>query len=220
MKAVREFFVEYRGFLLFVALLFVFRSSFADWNRVPTGSMIPTIQIGDHILVDKMAYDLRVPFTHISLKKMADPERGDIVVFDSAVLNKRMVKRVVAVPGDVIEMDGNRLILNGEPQPYVINRNLPAELEWKENLAGVEHLIHTRHYPSPYASFDAVMVPDDFYYVMGDNRDNSHDSRAIGLVPRNEIVGRTESVILSLDYDNWYLPRSDRFWQPLDRIEY
>jgi len=102
---------ENRPFLLFLMLMFVFRSSFADWNTVPTGSMKPTILEGDRILVNKMAYDLRVPFMHISMLKLADPERGDIIIFDSRASGKKLVKRVVGVPGDVIELINNTLEL-------------------------------------------------------------------------------------------------------------
>ena len=90
----------------------MFRSACADWNTVPTGSMNPTIIEGDRIAVNKMAYDLRIPFTHISLRKLGDPERGDIAVFDSKVSDKRLVKRVIGVPGDRVAMINNQLLIN------------------------------------------------------------------------------------------------------------
>src|SRR5712671_1022116 len=92
---------EYRGFALFVVLMVVFRSSLADWNTVPTGSMKPTILEGDRIWVNKLAYDLRLPLTGVSLYRLADPQRGDIVVFDSKAADTRLVKRVIGLPGDV-----------------------------------------------------------------------------------------------------------------------
>src|SRR5215208_5826666 len=104
---------ENKSLLVFLALMFVFRSSFADWNTVPTGSMKPTILEGDRLLVNKMAYDIRIPFTHVSLYEVGDPVRGDIVIFDSKAANTKLVKRVVGVPGDVVELRDNILFING-----------------------------------------------------------------------------------------------------------
>src|SRR5258706_9248761 len=109
---------EYRSFVLFVILMIIFRSAFADWNTVPTGSMKPTILEGDRILVNKLAYDLRVPLIHISIIKFADPKRGDIVVFDSKAADTRLVKRVIGLPGDIVEMRDNRLVINGVEARY------------------------------------------------------------------------------------------------------
>jgi signal peptidase I len=95
---------DYRGFALFVFLMIIFRSALADWNVVPTGSMKPTILEGDRILVNKLAYDFKIPLTHISIYKFADPKRGDIVIFDSKLADTRLVKRVIGLPGDTVEM--------------------------------------------------------------------------------------------------------------------
>ena len=110
---------ENKTFIVFIALMLIFRSAVADWNHVPTGSMKPTILEGDHILVNKMAYDIRFPFTHFSLLKLADPLRGDIVVFDSKISDKRLIKRVVGVPGDIVAMKDNVLYINGVRLSYV-----------------------------------------------------------------------------------------------------
>jgi signal peptidase I len=204
------------AFIVFLLLMFVFRSVIADWNSVPTGSMKPTILEGDRILVNKMAYDIRVPFTHISLFKLANPERGDVIIFDSKVSDKRLVKRVIGVPGDTISMMNNRLTLNGKSLPYHIKQSYQDQMDVVENLKGINHEIrlHLRANPS-YSSFDPITVPDNFYLVLGDNRDNSADSRVIGLVPRSEIVGRSREVVMSLNYDNYYLPRTERFFKTL-----
>src|SRR5690606_9762818 len=106
---------EYKGFFLFIVLMVLFRSAIADWNDVPSGSMEPTILIGDRIFVNKLAYDLRVPLTHISLVRLADPERGDIVIFDSRAAGMRLVKRVIGVPGDTVQMHHGHVIVNGTP---------------------------------------------------------------------------------------------------------
>ncbi len=206
---------ENRSLLLFILLMSVFRSAVADWNEVPTGSMQPTIVEGDRIWVNKMAYDVRVPFTHISLKKIADPARGDIIIFDSEVSDKRLVKRVVGIPGDTLELRNNTLIINGEQLAYKSVGATASTQDLQENLLGVEHLIRIDSRGTPLSSFQPVTVPAGYYLALGDNRDNSADSRMIGFVPRDEIVGRSRSVVLSLNYDNFYIPRKDRFFHRL-----
>jgi signal peptidase I len=207
---------ENRLFLLFLLLMFVFRSVVADWNSVPTGSMKPTILEGDRILVNKMAYDIRLPFSHISVIQLANPKRGDVIVFDSSVTQKRLVKRVIGIPGDTISMSNNRLSINGVALPYRVKQSYQNALDVVENLQGINHAIRLQLNANPqYASFNPVTVPDGHYLVLGDNRDQSADFRVIGLVPRDEIVGRSREVVMSLNYDNYFLPRSDRFFKDL-----
>jgi signal peptidase I len=206
---------ENKTFIVFIALMFVFRSALADWNEVPTGSMKPTILEGDRILVNKMAYDLRVPFTHISLVKIADPARGDIIVFDSKVSDKRLVKRVIGIPGDRVELINNVLSINGTQLAYRDLAVTATDIDQMENLLGVEHYIRLKQGGSQLSSFNAVEVPAGYYLAMGDNRDNSADSRVIGFVPRTELVGRSKSVVMSFNYDNYYIPRADRFFHKL-----
>lgn len=204
---------ENKSFIIFLSLMFIFRSACADWNTVPSGSMKPTILEGDRIAVNKLAYDIRVPFTHISLMKLADPERGDIVVFDSKVSDKRLVKRTIGIPGDTVAMVNNQLLINGTPIQYEQTAVTNDELE---HLFNVTHRIRIG---SPndhaFANFPAVVVPEGFYLMLGDNRDNSADSRVIGLVPRDEIIGRSRAVVMSFNYDNFYIPRADRFFKSL-----
>ena len=115
-----------------------------------------------------------------------------------------MVKRVVAVPGDVVEMRNNQLIINGQSAVYYPhNRQTSANSEMMN------------HYRSPLQNFGPIMVPEDHYLMMGDNRDNSADSRVYGFVPREEIIGKAHHVLFSLDYNDYYLPRSGRFYTPL-----
>ena len=206
---------ENRSFVVFIILMLVFRSSIADWNVVPTGSMKPTVIEGDRILVNKLAYDIQVPFTGISLFEHSGPVRGDIVVFDSAKSGKRLVKRVVGVPGDTVEMIDNRLIVNGNTLLYEHISSTGSEIDKVENLLGVEHFVRQSKRKTRRSNFRSVTIPDRYYLVLGDNRDNSADSRVIGLVPRSEIVGRSRSVVLSSNYDNYYIPRSDRFFHTL-----
>lgn len=216
---------ENRGLFFFLVFMFVFRSACADWNSVPTGSMKPTIVEGDRIFVNKMAYDIRVPFTHISLKHLADPERGDIIVFDSANSDKRLVKRVIGLPGETVALRNNVLYINGTALEYDAGASShaqteyappePYELDETEWLGGVTHSVRKNIRGTHLSNFQSVQVPAGHYLAMGDNRDNSADSRVIGFVPRGEIVGRTRNVVLSFNYDNYYLPRKNRFFRPL-----
>jgi len=195
--------------------MFVFRSAVADWNTVPTGSMKPTILEGDRILINKMAYDVRVPFTHFPLVTLSDPARGDIIVFDSEASGKRLVKRVVGIPGDSVYMHNNILWINGEKLSYKGQSDNQAVEIKIENLLGVEHYITVREGGSRLSSFDSISVPAGHYLALGDNRDNSADSRVIGFIPRHEIIGRTKSVVMSFNYENYYIPRTDRFFYTL-----
>ena len=108
---------EIKPILIMALVLFSVRSSLADWNDVPSGSMQPTILVGDRILVNKLAYDLKVPFTTWHLAQWSNPQRGDIVVFYSPHDGTRLVKRVVGLPGDTVELQNEQLVINGQPGP-------------------------------------------------------------------------------------------------------
>lgn len=204
-----------RGFFVFLLLMSVFRSGIADWNVVPSGSMKPTIVEGDRILVNKLAYDVQVPFLYHSLKKLNDPKRGDIIVFDSKVAQLRLVKRVIGLPGDVVEMVDNQLYINGQALQYDVLETNQNQIDEKEDLLGVVHTVRLNRDGSRLSSFEPTKVPENYYLALGDNRDNSSDSRVIGFVPRDEIIGRAKTVVMSVDYDRYYMPRSDRFWKTL-----
>lgn len=207
---------EHKGFLLFIALMIMFRSAVADWNDVPSGSMEPTIVPGDRIFVNKLAYDVRLPLTHVSLYRLAQPQRGEIVVFDSDAADRRLVKRVVGVPGDVVQMIEDRLWVNGEAAQYTELQSDEEAVLFKESVQGFSHTVRLDSLNAGLArSFGPVTVPENHYLVLGDNRHNSADSRFYGFVPREEIVGRSSTVVLSLNPDNFYLPRADRFVDPL-----
>lgn len=209
--SVSHYWKEYRSFLVFLVLMFMFRSAIADWNTVPSASMKPTLLEGDRIGLNKMAYDLRIPFSHISLYKIADPARGEIAVFDSETADNRLVKRVIGVPGDKIAMRNNQLYINGE----AINYQLQENDDWIESLPDKSHSVRLNPNAHAYANFTEVTVPENHYLMLGDNRDNSADSRVIGFVPRDEFIGRTTMVVMSFNYDNFYIPRSDRFFHRL-----
>lgn len=214
---------ENARWLLSLSLLLLavtsFRSAVADWNDVPTGSMKPTIAIGDRIFVNKLAYDLKIPFTQKRLATWGDPQRGDIVVFWSPADGARLVKRCVAVPGDVIAMREGHLWLNGRPLDYAdAERPAGAEPEadyYLENLGGTEHLVALEPNQPRARNFGPVRVPEGKFFMMGDNRDNSADSRYFGFADRSSICGRSGVVVLSLDREHHFNPRWERFFSRL-----
>ena len=211
---------EIRIFVLMILIVSSLRSALADWNDVPTGSMKPTIQEGDRVVVNKLAYDLKVPFTTINIFKWGNPERGDIVVLFSPMDGTRLVKRVVATPGDKVEMRDNQLFVNGRiakqsPIALVSSDDYGSAYIYDENLYGRNHKVMlTPEIPS-LRSFGPVVVPEGHYFVLGDNRDNSNDSRFIGVIERRRIVGKAVAVAFSLDRKRWFIPRTDRFFEGL-----
>ena len=211
---------EIRIFVLMILIVSSLRSALADWNDVPTGSMKPTIQEGDRVVVNKLAYDLKVPFTTIAIWKWDNPERGDIVVLFSPVDGTRLVKRVVAIPGDNVEMRDNQLLVNGnlaKQSPIAIASTEDAGLAhvYDEDLYGRNHKVMLTPEIPAVRSFGPVTVPEGNYFVLGDNRDNSNDSRFIGFIERRRIVGRAVAVAFSLDRSRWFVPRMDRFFEGL-----
>lgn len=196
---------ENKQLLLFIVLMFTFRSSFADWYDVPTGSMKPTIVEGDRILVNKMAYRLDLPFTDIAVIETGKPQRGDIVVFNSKAADNRLVKRVIGIPGDVVSMDRNRLIINGERVRY---SGAPAAMT--ETIGDKRHAMQLTHPLAERHSFGPVTVPEGHLLVLGDNRNHSADSRYYGFVPQTELLGKASRVLISLDPEDYYLPRTER----------
>ncbi|MHC4441120.1 MAG: signal peptidase I [Planctomycetota bacterium] len=212
--------------LVIVIVLGAFRSAVADWNDVPTGSMKPTILEGDRIFVNKLAYDLKVPFTKWRVAEWGDPQRGEVVICFSRENDTRLVKRVVGVPGDRVEMRNNQLIINGEPLKYgradsETVSQIPADQRGAhyfaaERTGDISHTIMITPRVPAKRSFGPMIVPDGEYLVLGDNRDQSRDSRFFGCVPRERIVGRAVGVVLSVDRDNYYALRWDRFFRDLD----
>jgi signal peptidase I len=229
MKTLHPKLIQYlklaRDIAIMALLIFGARSAIADWNHVPTGSMKPTIVEGDLIFVDRLAYDLKFPFTTWHLAKWDNPARGEIVVFYSPANGDRLVKRIIGVPGDIVAMHQNRLYLNGQPLTYEkLERKfvdgLDADSRYhyrfaEENLQGTRHPVMALKGDTPGNSFGPVTVPESKYLVLGDNRDNSADSRYFGFVDRNAIVGRATAVIASWNAEHFYLPRKDRFFLSL-----
>lgn len=218
---------DIRPLLIMLFIVFAVRSSLADWNDVPTGSMKPTILEGDRVWVNKLAYDLKVPFTTWHLAEWSNPRRGDIVVFFSPHDGQRLVKRVVGLPGDTVELRGNRLFLNGKSVEYdliaeeLLRDVAPADRSSHvfaaEQLPGQTHAVAGAPAISARRDFGPQLVPEGQYFMMGDNRDESFDSRYYGPVARTRIVGRATSVVLSFDRNHYWLPRWQRSFTPLDR---
>lgn len=217
---------ELRPLLILGLCLFAFRSAIADWNDVPTGSMKPTILEGDRVCVNKLAYDLKVPFTTKHIAWWSAPKRGDVVVFYSPADGIRLVKRVVGLPGDRVELRQNRLFVNGEPAGYgpldpaisgQVQEPERAAAEFAlETSAGRSHAVMSLPMIDAIRTFPEWTVPEGNYFVLGDNRDNSKDSRYIGVVPRDNILGRVWAVAVSVDRDRHYLPRWKRFFSALN----
>lgn len=211
------------GYSIFIAFWVAtsFKSAIADWNVVPTGSMKPTIVEGDRIFVNKLAYDLKLPYTTMHLVQWSDPRRGDIVVFFSPEKHTRMVKRVVGLPGDTIAMVDNVVFINGKALTYSSSdmnncdgMTLP-EYCYLEDLTGKKHTVMITQQYSPITSFKPIIVPQNSYFMMGDNRNNSADSRYFGFVERSAIIGKATTVIASLDINDNYKPRWKRFFSAL-----
>lgn len=211
--------------LLIVLTVFTFRSAIADWNDVPSGSMKPTILIGDRIFVNKLAYDLKVPFLGKQVAVWDDPVRGDIVICWSPADGARLVKRVVGVPGDVLEMKGGQLIINGLLLEYdqengedfvrALGEEAASYRYFTEDLEGRRHIVAVTPGKRAIRDFGPITIEPGQYFMMGDNRDNSADSRYFGFVPREDVVGRVEGVAFSLDYEHHYKPRWWRFFSKL-----
>jgi len=235
-SSVGDFWHEWiKPFLVVLIVVFGLRSAVADWNDVPTGSMRPTILEGERIFVNKVAYDLKVPFTRLRLAEWAEPDRGDVVVLYSPRddHSKRLVKRVVGMPGDTLTIRNGRLLINGEPATYrpvtdeereglgIVNGALAADEQvvWETFAHGGGDGHPVTWQPilgtGDLRNFGPATIPEGRYFVMGDNRDNSADSRSFGFVPRELIVGRATAVVFSLDPEHHRAPRWDRFFQPL-----
>ena len=212
------FWRENRKFLLILASIVCFKSAIADLNSISGRSMQPTLLDGDKVWVNKLAYDMKIPFTDISLFSTGEPGRGDIVIIDSAAAGKRLVKRIIGLPGDTVYMRNNVLMVNDEIADYEVLT------ESRDAVTIIEHLYESSHQAmiSPTRgnrstrSYGPAQVPDGHFFVLGDNRDNSADSRLYSFIPREQIVGRSSSVVFSLDSEQSFRPRSGRFLAELE----
>ena len=186
----KSVFREYAEAIIVAAILALFiRTFIVQAFKIPSGSMKNTILVGDHILVNKFIYGTRIPFTNIRILPVRKPERGDIIVFEYPEKESvDFIKRLIGMPGDVVQVIDKVVYINGKPltEPYTIHKDseiLPRALEPRDN-------------------FGPVKVPPHDYFMMGDNRDRSRDSRFWGFVNKNEILGKAMIIYWSWDADN------------------
>tara|TARA_R110002110_G_scaffold404606_1_gene623072 strand:- start:80644 stop:81441 length:798 start_codon:yes stop_codon:yes gene_type:complete len=200
--------VEYaKSFFPILLIVFFLRSFLAEPFRIPSGSMKPTLLVGDFVLVNKFAYGVRLPLFGTKLVEKGDPQRGDVLVFRYPVdTNVNFIKRVVALPGDKVKYSNKTLYINDKVMPkhfqeQVSDFNDFGSLQnlklFKEKLNGVEHTMYID--PQRPDKTVEIEVPEGHYFVMGDNRDNSDDSRAWGFVPDELIIGKGVYVWMSWD---------------------
>jgi signal peptidase I len=211
-----------RGFIVFMCCFGFFRLAIADWNPIPSGSMRPTLLEGDVVLVNRLAYDFKLPLTDVVVAPLGEPQRGDVVTFTSPKDGVRLIKRLVAVPGDVLEMRNDVLYLNGVASEYLAlvavteplgGGQTTSAIQARERVAGHERAVQVLPELSALRSFDPVLVPPGQYFFLGDNRDNSADSRFIGMVPRHMLIGRAHHVLVSANILGNWMPRWDRLVQ-------
>jgi signal peptidase I len=186
-----------KSFLIAVALFLVIRTFLVEAFKIPTGSMERTLQVGDFLLVNKAVYGAEIPFTGVRLPAIEEPRRGDVVVFEFPVdPTKNFVKRLIGLPGDTLEMRDGSVILNGKPlpEPYVVHSSPqedPAtdDFGWQRNYLVRRAEAYAGYHPSR-NTWGPLIVPRGKYFVLGDNRDNSYDSRYWGFVPDSLVKGR------------------------------
>jgi len=194
-----SFVVEYSvSFFPVLAIVLVLRSFLFEPFQIPTGSMIPTLQVGDFILVNKYTYGIRLPVVGTKVFAMNEPKNGEIMVFIPPHQDEYFIKRVVGIPGDRVRYQDKTLYINGEKQNQTFVGQFPPinpkYLHYKESLGGIEHTIQHDAYRE--TSVEEWIIPEDRYFMMGDNRDQSSDSRYWGYVSEDKIVGRAVAVWL------------------------
>ncbi len=191
--------VEYSiSFFPVLAIVLVLRSFLFEPFQIPTGSMIPTLEVGDFILVNKYAYGVRLPVIGTKIVDVNDPKNGEIMVFIPPHEDEYFIKRVVGVPGDRVRYQDKTLYINGERQNQTFVAQIPPVnpkfLLYREKLGEVEHLIQKN--PFRETKVEEWVIPEGEYFMMGDNRDQSSDSRYWGLVKEENIVGKAIAVWL------------------------
>lgn len=216
-SSIAHFWKDNQQFFFILTCIVFFKSAIADLSSISGASMQPTLLDGDKIWVNKLAYDVKVPFTEISLKQLNAPERGDIVIIDSKKAGKRLVKRIIGIPGDTILMQSNTIIINGKSVNYEIVSEDSEAITIQESIDRSHNIRIANNFDQRrIRTFGPAQVPEGQFFVLGDNRDNSADSRVYSFIPRGELIGRSSSVIFSLDNENHYIPRAKRFFSKLD----
>jgi signal peptidase I len=197
-------------YVVFILAILCIRSSVFASYRVPTGSMNPTILEGDFFFANKLAYRLKLPFSKTTVAGWQAPERGDIVVFKLPGDEREMyTKRVIAVPGDAIEIVDKQIRVNGIAVDRNVVERSGGTLVCEEDLFGVRYRVYYATRKTHFDDMRKIVVPENHLFVMGDNRDNSYDSRAWGFVPFENVEGEMVVRWLSID-PSTHLPRFDR----------
>lgn len=198
------------SYAVFICMLLCVRSSVFASYHVPSGSMNPTILEGDFFFANKLAYRLKLPFTKTTLLDWKTPERGDVIVFKYPPdESEDYTKRVIGVPGDIVEIIDKDLFVNGDPVAKRFVGRDGSVLVFEEDLFDTRHLIHAAPYGTPFDNTRKITVPAGCLFVMGDNRDNSSDSRSWGFVPLENVEGKMIVRWFSIDPQT-HLPRFDR----------
>ncbi len=208
--------VEYsKSFFPVLLIVFLLRGFVVEPFRIPSGSMLPSLYIGDFILVNKFAYGIKIPVLNKTIVELDRPERGDVIVFRyPRDPNLDYIKRVIGLPGDHIAYYNKVLYVNSKPvdREFVGQYKGPGQTfasEYKEKLQGAEHdilLLPAR----PNNLQGEYIVPEGHYFVMGDNRDNSNDSRVWGPVPESNLVGKAFMIWMHYS-DEWHFSRIGDF---------
>jgi signal peptidase I len=195
--------IEYaKSFFPVLVIVLIFRSFLIEPFQIPTGSMIPTIEVGDFILVNKYAYGVRLPIIGTKILEVEDPDRGEVIVFIPPHENKYYIKRVIGLPGDTVRYEDKDLYVNGEliiknyAESIMVETSigdLPGVL-YSETINGVEHAIQNIDAVGRQRARTTWVIPNGHYFMMGDNRDNSSDSRVWGTVPNEDVVGKAMAV--------------------------
>jgi len=210
--------VEYsKGLFPILLIVFILRSFVAEPFRIPSGSMRPTLLEGDFIVVGKYNYGLRLPLFNLKLIEVGVPKRGDVIVFKHVKNGESidMIKRVVGLPHDRIEYKNKKVYINGEPikEEFVREKIDKTDTgvetsvrEFTEELGSVKYQVYVQssslESPVPYL-YDNVIVPEHSYFVVGDNRDNSGDSRFWGFVKDEDVEGKALAIWMSLDFEHY-----------------
>lgn len=212
-----------RGFIALLLCFVFFRTAIADWNTIPSGSMRPNLLEGDVVFVNRLAYDFKLPLTDIVVAHIAEPRRGDIATFSSPKDGKRLIKRIIALPGDRVEMRNEILFINGKAAEYSEPKALlePREggdikaLRLTETFGQNKRQIQLLAGMPAKSTFGPMEVPDGNFLMLGDNRDNSADSRYFGFVPRHLLIGQAQRILVSADIKGSWILRLERFGQRL-----
>ncbi|MDR2212772.1 MAG: signal peptidase I [Pseudomonadales bacterium] len=196
--------VEYaKSFFPILFAVLLLRSFLFEPFQIPSGSMIPTLQIGDFIVVNKFAYGLRLPVLGTKIVPLGEPQRGDVMVFIPPHDPHYFIKRVIGLPGDHIQYKNKTVYVNGEPLPQEFigaSDDEPGVMLSHETVNGLEHDIHlmpSRNFLPRFSDWlqpEGAVIPEGYYFMMGDNRDNSSDSREWGPVSEDSIVGKAVAV--------------------------